>query len=253
MTVAAQPTGLRMSPECASLAEPAPRIDDSPMPASFLFYDLETFGADPRTHAHRPVRRDPHRRRPEPDRRADQLFVPARRRPAALARRHADHRHHAAAGAARGHERGRSRSPCIFDEMARPETCSARLQLAALRRRVRPLRPVPQLLRRLRARVARRQLALGPARRDAPGPCRCGRRAWSGRSARTARTSFKLEHLAERQRRAQRRRARGAVGRARADRPGAQAQGRRSRGCGTTRCSLRDKRYRRQPARRGRR
>ena len=48
-------------------------------------------------------------------------------------------------------------------------------------------------------------------------------------------TSFKLEHLADGQRRAQRRRARSAVGRARADRPGAQAQGRRSRGCGTTR------------------
>src|SRR3546814_14800862 len=50
------------------------------------------------------------------------------------------------------------------------------LQLAALRRRVRPPRPVPQLPRSLRTRVARRQLALGPARRDAAGPRAAARR-----------------------------------------------------------------------------
>src|SRR3546814_5544981 len=69
------------------------------------------------------------------------------------------------------------------------------LQLAALRRRVRPPRPVPQLPRSLRTRVARRQLALGPARRDAAGPRAAARRHRMAKREDGA-TSFRLEHLA---------------------------------------------------------
>ena len=56
-------------------------------------------------------------------------------------------------------------------------------------------------------------------------------------SARMAARRFKPRTPRRRQRRARRRCARGAVRRARADRPGAQAARRRSRGCGTTRCA----------------
>ena len=215
---------------------PMPRLTHphsaSTMPASFLFYDLETFGADPRSRGSRSSRRSAPMPT-QPDRGADQLLRAARRRPAALAGRDADHRHHAAAGVARRRERGRGLRAHLRRDVA-AGNLHARLQLAALRRRVHPPRPVPQFPRCLRARVARRQLPLGPARRDAPGACvAAGRHRVA--AARGRRDLVPARTPGRRQRRAHRRRARSAVRRARADRPGAQAAMRRNHACGTTR------------------
>ena len=205
------------------------------MADSFLWYDLETFGRDPRRTRiaqFAAIRTDLEL---NPIGEPISLFCQPAARPAALARSDADHRHHAAAGAARRPARSRVLRPRARGTGAAGHL-RGRLQLAPLRRRVHPLRPVPQLPRRLRARVAQRQLALGPARRDAAdaraAPGRHGMAAARGRRA-----QLQARAPGRRQRHPRGHGARGAVRRARADRPGAAACALRSRGCGTTRCS----------------
>ena len=93
---------------CGGAGAPGPAGGCRLMAASFLFYDLETFGSDPRRTRiaqFAAIRTD-----------ADlelidepvSFFVQAGRRPAALARRHPDHRHHPAARLARRRQRSRS-------------------------------------------------------------------------------------------------------------------------------------------------
>ena len=159
------------------------------MAASFLWYDLETFGRDPRRtriaqfaairtdETLNPVG-DPIRLFCQP---ADDLLpspeatlITGITPQQALARRPA---------------RGRILRPRARATIA-AEHLRRRLQLDPLRRRVRPLRPVPQFPRRLRARMAQRQFALGPARRDAADACPAsGRHAVAAARGRRCRAS----------------------------------------------------------------
>jgi kynurenine 3-monooxygenase len=95
-------------------------------------------------HPHRAVRRAAHRRKPRSRRRTAGAVLQTRRRSVALAGSDPDHWHHAAARAARWRQRSR-----IDRTRARRIRATANvrggLQLAALRRRIHPLRAVPQL------------------------------------------------------------------------------------------------------------
>ena len=193
------------------------------MPASFLCYDLETFGRDPRRTRiaqFAAIRTDDGA---ESGRRADQPVLPARRRPAALARRHPDHRHHAAAGAARRPAaRPRSSPACIERDVA--ARTPARVGYNSIRFDDEFIRY--GLYRNFHD-AYEREWRNGNSRWDLLDVMRLMHALrpegmqWPQREDGVP--SFKLEHLAAANGVRDRRRARGAVRRARPDRPGAQA------------------------------
>ena len=150
---------------------------------TFLWHDYETFGADPRRDR-RAVRRDPHRQRLQSRRRTNDVLLQAGGRfPACpkaclitgITPQAARRRGLAEMVAARIRRDGRRH-------------LLAGLQHAAFRRRSQPSSLLPQLHRSVLARMAERQLAMGP---DVGVPIMpCVPTASSGRRATTARRAF---------------------------------------------------------------
>lgn len=132
------------------------------MPPSFLFYDLETFGQDPRrtriaqfaavrTDTQLNVIEEPISFLVKP---ADDLLPsPYATLITGITPQHAQ-REGINEAAAFAH---------IAMQMTQPHTCSLGYNTLRFRRRIHPLRAIPSLLRPIRTRVAQRQFTVGPA------------------------------------------------------------------------------------------